>query len=258
MTPRIVVIHGSASGSGPGTIDYLCKPDTGKSAHLVIDRDGTITQLVAFDIPAWHAGESTWKGESNVNAFSIGIELINWGKLVRGLDGEYLNWTNRAVPFDEVVLAFGKDQAGGAWHNWPEPQIKALQAVLVDILRNYKSIKGVDSIVGHYDVSPGRKPDPGKALPMGRVREAVAMRLFPAVPESPALKPGTSGDPEPPAKIRELLVDSRIMTSDELEEWWVTPNPFVSRGKPPKDMPLSWLLVNLGAIALFLGKGAKG
>jgi len=256
MIPSLVVIHYSGSGTAAGTIDHLCDPNSGKSAHLVIDRDGYITQLVAFDIPAWHAGQSVWNGRKNVNDFSIGIELINWGQLTRELSfatSQYKTWTNKVVPLAEVTgISTNEQPRTTYWHNWPEPQIRALYNVLACLVGTYPSLGNIDSIVGHYDVSPGRKPDPGLAFPMAAVKQAAKSILHPN-PKN-ALKPGTSGNPEVPEKIVRMLTP--LMTHDELFEWYRTPNPFIY-GKPPKDMPVSWLLVNLACIASFLGKLVK-
>ncbi|NKC00984.1 MAG: 1,6-anhydro-N-acetylmuramyl-L-alanine amidase AmpD [Pseudomonadales bacterium] len=98
------------------------------SAHLFVDRAGSIQQFVAFDQQAWHAGMSMWCGRGSCNQFSIGIEL-------EGTD---------------------KDA-------YADEQIDALQKVLAALLENYPGL-AVDHIVGHQDIAPGRKSDPGLGL----------------------------------------------------------------------------------------------
>ena len=103
------------------------------SAHLLIDRAGTITQFVPFDRRAWHAGTSSHRGRVGCNDFSIGIEL-------EGTDH---------VPYTE-------------------PQYDALLDVLPALLRRYPRIDAA-AIVGHNEVAPGRKTDPGPAFDWPRV-----------------------------------------------------------------------------------------
>lgn len=98
------------------------------SAHLLIDRLGQITQFVSFANRAWHAGQSVWQGCENCNDFSIGIEL-------EGADD----------------IAF------------TESQYRALNTVIHLLQQHYPSISK-DRIVGHSDIAPGRKTDPGPAF----------------------------------------------------------------------------------------------
>ncbi len=87
IKPEVIVIHYTGSGSMKGSADWLSHLDNiYVSAHIVIGRDGRMTQLVAFHKQAFHVGLSKHNGEPNVNKFSIGIELVNWGKLTPGPD----------------------------------------------------------------------------------------------------------------------------------------------------------------------------
>ncbi len=95
------------------------------SAHVLIERSGRVLQLVAFDRAAWHAGVSCWRGRHACNGFSIGIEL-------EGTDGE----------------------------GFAAPQYAALVAVTRALLRRYPRL-APDTIVGHLEIAPGRKTDPG-------------------------------------------------------------------------------------------------
>jgi N-acetylmuramoyl-L-alanine amidase len=128
-----VVLHYTDVLSLEDTFAILCDPLRKVSAHYVIDDDGTIYQLVDDEKRAWHAGVSTFKGRDNVNDFSIGIELQNGGKTYFDLYGE--------------------------WPPYPEVQMYALLDLLVELMKRF-SIP-IDHIVGHSDIAPGRKIDPG-------------------------------------------------------------------------------------------------
>lgn len=167
LSPTYLVMHYTAGGSAAESVRWLCDRRARASAHVVIGRDGTITQLVPFDRVAWHAGVSEWKGRSGLNAHAIGIELDNAGRLTsRG--GAWRSWTGRAIPDDEVHVGAHRhdpDTSCG-WHSFPEAQLEAaidLAALLID---RY----ALREVLGHDDVSPGRKSDPGPAFPMGSFR----------------------------------------------------------------------------------------
>lgn len=162
--PTLIVMHYTASGAGAA--DYLCRPDAQASAHVVIERDGTIRQIVPFDRVAWHAGASSWKGRSGCNAFSIGIEITNWGNCTRHADGQWYSWANRVVPADQVIEAAHKN--GGVvqgWQTYSEAQLAAVEDLTRALLARYP---GITDIAGHDDVAPRNKVDPGPAFPMER------------------------------------------------------------------------------------------
>ena len=98
------------------------------SAHLLIDRAGEVTQFVPFDKRAWHAGKSSWKGRDDCNNFSIGIEL----------EGS-----------DDIAFT--------------DNQYAQLLAVIASLKQVYSAITN-SRIVGHSDIAPGRKTDPGKVF----------------------------------------------------------------------------------------------
>jgi AmpD protein len=107
------------------------------SAHFLIERSGAITQYVALDQRAWHAGQSHWQGRDNCNDFSVGIEL-------EGADA--IAYTNE--------------------------QYTALQQLTQKIMHFFPAIT-VDRIVGHSDIAPARKTDPGAAFDWVRFRNSV-------------------------------------------------------------------------------------
>ncbi|MCM2307243.1 MAG: 1,6-anhydro-N-acetylmuramyl-L-alanine amidase AmpD [Sulfuritalea sp.] len=105
------------------------------SAHFLVRRDGELIQFVPCSRRAWHAGVSTWRGRENCNDFSIGIELEGCDRL----------------PFEDV-------------------QYRVLNRLLAQLHDRY----GVDAVVGHSDIAPGRKTDPGPCFDWHRVRGAGA------------------------------------------------------------------------------------
>ncbi|HOW84095.1 MAG TPA: N-acetylmuramoyl-L-alanine amidase, partial [Spirochaetota bacterium] len=105
FTPLLLVIHYTANNSLDETVSWFMNPDAQASSHLVIGRDGRIVQMVAFNKKAWHAGASSWGNLEGINRYSIGIELVNAGKLRRRSDDKWVNWAGRVVPDEEVTEA---------------------------------------------------------------------------------------------------------------------------------------------------------
>jgi len=176
VNPTLLVMHFTASGgTGPqGDADYFLSPAAKASAHLVLGRDGGIRQVVPFNVKAWHAGKSVWRGVGNCNDFSIGIEIDNWGKLTRTADGQVRSWTNEVVdPGRAVQLTHKHETSPAFWEVYGEAQLTALVEVTRLILDTYPSIT---EIVGHEDIAPHRKTDPGPAFPMGRFTSLVGGR----------------------------------------------------------------------------------
>ena len=125
----MVVLHYTGMESAAAALEHLCDPGARVSAHYVIDEDGTIISLVAEDKRAWHAGEAYWRGETDINGRSVGVELVNPGH------------------------QFG-------YRDFPDPQMAAL-AHLAKEIQTRHSIPP-RNIVGHSDISPRRKIDPGE------------------------------------------------------------------------------------------------
>jgi N-acetylmuramoyl-L-alanine amidase len=163
---RFLVIHFTSGASGQSSINFWKTPDAkGASAHLVIERDGTVIQCRPFNRTCGHAGKSRWKGFDGLNTCSIGIELANAG------DNAKL-----AAKWSKLPLFKARHKNGGPvqdWEAYPEEQIQACIQVAQAIVARYK----LDDVIGHDDIAPDRKNDPGPAFPMGRLREACG---FPA------------------------------------------------------------------------------
>lgn len=172
LAADLLVMHFTAGSSYESSITHLSSPGTRASAHLVIGRGGQITQLVPFNKVAWHAGRSRWRGRSGLNKFSIGIELDNAGKL-SWQGSAWRAWFGRTYPEDDVAIAAHKhDGVQAGWHLYPENQISAALAAAQAIAAEYD----IGDVLGHDDIAPERKQDPGPAFPMDRFRARVLGR----------------------------------------------------------------------------------
>lgn len=163
--PDTIVMHYTAGSSLESSVNWLKNPASKASAHLIIGKKGEIVQLVPFNLKAWHAGISEWKGRSGLNRYSIGIEMDNAGLLEKRADGYYTNFGKR-LDNSQVVLArhkFGdKEQA---WEAFTEKQIETVETLCLLLIENYP----IQEIVGHEDISRGRKTDPGPAFPLQKI-----------------------------------------------------------------------------------------
>lgn len=172
LSPRYLVFHYTAGKSATSSINWLTNPESKASAHLVLARDGTITQLAPFNVKTWHAGISHWDGLSGLNSYSIGIEMDNAGPLKKVGD-TYQAWFGTLYAEDQVVYAKHKlDDESRWWHAYTEIQIqKALE--LAQLLVRHYDLK---DMVGHEDIAPDRKRDPGPVFPLEHVRASVLGR----------------------------------------------------------------------------------
>jgi len=137
--PSLLVLHYTGMKTGAEALDRLRDPEAKVSSHYLVEEDGRVFRLVAEERRAWHAGVSYWRGRRNVNGESIGIEIVNPGH----------EWGYRA---------------------FPDAQIESVIALLADI-RTRWDIEDRD-IVGHSDIAPDRKDDPGELFPWKRLSEA--------------------------------------------------------------------------------------
>ncbi len=135
----MLVLHYTGMQSATAALERLCDPASRVSAHYMIDEVGEITPLVPEHRRAWHAGVSYWRGHRDVNGRSIGIELVNPGH------------------------AFG-------YRPFAEPQINALLELASRILDSHPI--PARNVVGHSDVAPGRKQDPGELFPWHELSRA--------------------------------------------------------------------------------------
>lgn len=108
-----------------------------------------------------------------MNRYSIGIELVNAGRLRRTEAGDWLSWASVKIPPQDVLVAKHKAETVEAgWHVYPEPQISAALQVAVALHAAF----GFEGILGHEDVAPGRKVDPGPAFPLASLSGRVLGR----------------------------------------------------------------------------------
>lgn len=173
--PRFLIIHYTAGGTAAGAINTFqdTTPGHRTSAHLIIDHDGTITQMVPFNMVAWHAGASRWKEIDGINNHGVGIEIVNWGLVKKDAAGVWRSWTGASLPDSRVVLEEHKHFPGkvSGWEIFDETQINASIGAARAIVSAY-GITGWD-LIGHDDISPLRKVDPGPAIDMDIFRAHV-------------------------------------------------------------------------------------
>lgn len=143
------------------------------SAHIVVGRDGHVIQCVDFNDGANHAGKSSWRGKSGLNRWSFGIELANWGYLQKRGSG-WASYTGKPIPDAvEAVHRNGnpdKSVTPIGWEPYPEIQLEAAAEIVKALVEKY----GPQEIIGHDDISPTRKWDPGPAFDMVEFRRRVA------------------------------------------------------------------------------------
>src|SRR5690606_19314135 len=124
-SPRYLIMHYTAGRNAKQSIDWMCNPVSKASAHVVIARDGKVTQLVPFDRVAWHAGVSRGEGIKGLNQHSIGIELDNAGRLT-AQGGKWRAWFGDVYPEDQVVVATHKHETTPTgWHMYTPEQIES-------------------------------------------------------------------------------------------------------------------------------------
>jgi len=158
-----IVLHYTGMESGPAALARLCDPAAKVSSHYLVHEDGRIVQLVAESRRAYHAGVSSWHGETDINSRSIGIEIVNGGH------------------------DFGLP-------DFPEGQIGAVISLCQDIQGRWP-VKP-DHVLAHSDVAPGRKRDPGEKFPWRRLFDAgVGLWVEPApVSQGAVLQQGDQND----------------------------------------------------------------
>ena len=165
--PDSIIIHYTAGASAESSVRMMCNPRNKVSAHLVVGRDGSITQLVPFDTVAWHAGRSSWDGRDGFNKYSVGIEIDNAGRLTRAENG-YKSWFGRSYEAGDVIKAVHRNESSAAfWHSFTEQQIDLVSEICETLIDAYP----IELILGHDEISPNRKSDPGPAFPLEKLRQ---------------------------------------------------------------------------------------
>ncbi|PYR60207.1 MAG: N-acetylmuramyl-L-alanine amidase [Acidobacteria bacterium] len=161
--PRYLVIHYTATLTIRDCVAWFLDAAAKASAHVIVGRNGRIAPMVAFNRRAWHAGRSRWHGVEDLNAHALGIELVNAGALERTPAGAWTDGAGHAVADGQVRIARHKHESvDRGWHEFPPLQIDRALAVARTLHAQY----GVEEVLGHDDIAPGRKLDPGPAFPM--------------------------------------------------------------------------------------------
>lgn len=170
---RFLVMHFTYGASADSSAEWFrSKDNPGSSAHLVIDRDGSVIQCVRFDKVAWHAGKSKWRDVTGLNRHAFGIELANWGPLHRE-GGEWKSHTGVTIAHPHMATHKNGNPNGEkapiGWEPYPDVQFKAA----VEIARLLVTTYGVREIIGHDDISAGWKWDTGPAFDMAHFRSLI-------------------------------------------------------------------------------------
>ena len=137
--PDMIILHYTGMAYGPSALARLTDPAAKVSAHYMVEEDGRVFALVPEARRAWHAGKSFWRGQADINAASVGVEIVNPGH-----------------------------ECG--YRPFPEPQIASLIELLTDIRSRWTITD--ERILGHSDVAPDRKIDPGELFPWRTLAEA--------------------------------------------------------------------------------------
>jgi N-acetylmuramoyl-L-alanine amidase len=158
-----VILHYTGMASAQAAEDWLCTEQSGVSCHYLVDERGGIVQMVDERERAWHAGVSWWRGESDINSRSIGVEIHNPGHTL-------------------------------GYQPFPRVQIEAVTALCLDIMARHGLLP--DAVLAHSDIAPGRKIDPGERFPWRALaRRGVSAWVAPTPirrddPEGPAASDG--------------------------------------------------------------------
>ena len=139
LRPDMIVLHYTGMASGAGAEAWLCDPASEVSSHYLVHEDGRIVQMVRESDRAWHAGKSFWRGVTDVNSHSLGIEIVNPGH------------------------EFG-------YRGFPRSQIAAVIELCRGIIARHAILP--QRVLAHSDVAVGRKVDPGEKFPWRQLAEA--------------------------------------------------------------------------------------
>ena len=175
----MLVLHYTGMEDGPTALARMCDPEAEVSAHYMVEEDGSVHELVSEAARAWHAGRSQWQGDEDLNSRSIGIEIVNGGHDF-GLPG------------------------------FPDRQIEAVIALCAEVIRRWQIPPS--RIVGHSDIAPDRKEDPGERFPWRRLAEA-GIGLWPEGPVATTPAPVTERELETAYRTigySAVLIDSDI------------------------------------------------
>ncbi len=221
LSARYLVMHYTAGRSLESSVTSLCtqKPSGNASAHLVLGRDGRIVQLAPFNVVTWHAGISAWNGLTGLNSASIGIEMDNAGVLDKVGD-HYQSWFGQSYPDSEVRVAAHRH--GGpvrGWHAYTPVQIARAVELAELLVATYR----LEDVIGHEDIAPGRKVDPGPAFPLASVRSHALGREDDTLPHrwvtATSLNIRSGPDAQAPAVAPALQQGTELLLLEAGSRW---------------------------------------
>jgi N-acetylmuramoyl-L-alanine amidase len=170
--PRFLILHSTGTATAREAITFLADTGAGAGSHLIVDRNGDVTQMAPFDFATHGVGRSSWNGMTSLNKYSLSIEMVNRGQL-RRRGNRWVDFGGREVPAADVVVrrADGPGATRG-WHAYSEPQVRRVIELVRVLQAGYPTLA---EILGHSQVSPGRDQfDPGPALHLERIRREAA------------------------------------------------------------------------------------
>lgn len=226
MRPTLVVLHDTAGRLEPkSSVNWFCSEDCNTSAHVVVERDGSMTQLVHFNRKAWHAGASSWQGKTGCNAFAIGIEIVNPGIL--GKDGRawFHKKTEKGFTLAGLRQVKTASHGDGCWMPYTAEQIETVTNLCKALCGAYPEISDVTA---HFVISPGRKIDVNPLFPLAQVRHAAlsvrnkeepeaAPEIAPALGQTGTI-PAADAPNEPPQEKASILSDRNFSKLNELAD----------------------------------------
>ena len=162
--PSMIILHYTGMESGVAALQLLTNPLSEVSCHYLVWEDGRIFQLVPEVARAWHAGKCQWKGETDINSHSIGIEIVNGGHRL-------------GLP------------------TYPDAQIEAVKALCLDLMQRHGI--SATNVLAHSDIAPERKEDPGEHFPWADLAASgIGIWTPPAtISEGPRYQSGDEGQP---------------------------------------------------------------
>jgi N-acetyl-anhydromuramyl-L-alanine amidase AmpD len=194
IAPSLIVLHDTAGRLEKGSsVGWFRDKKCTTSAHFVVERDGSVAQMVPLDSKAFHCGESVWQGRRYANSFAIGIEIVNPGKM----DHAGKAWFGQAVTSDlDLVQARTREHGDGWWLPYTPEQIDAVKALCRAIMAAYPD---VNDIATHWMISPGRKIDTCPLLPLDDIVAYANGEIEPETADVPAAP--VTPLPAPPATM---------------------------------------------------------
>lgn len=202
---RFLVLHYTGMRTGEEALARLCNPEAKVSAHYVVEEDGRVFALVPETRRAWHAGVSSWRGVERLNDCSIGIEIVNPGH------------------------EFG-------YRPFPEVQMQAVVQLCKEILARHAIPP--QNVVGHSDIAPARKEDPGELFDWARLAAAGIGRFPPSIPPAGA---DMKLEPQRLAQLGYTLADVPLQAVIRAFQRRYLPHTITGQWNEGSEAQLQWL-----------------